>query len=64
MKYSELARKLKRYRCYDTGRQAHGHPVWYSPLTGNEFLMSNHAEHEVASGTLRKIKMQSGVLWI
>ena len=64
MKYSELERKLKRYKCYNTGKQANGHPVWHSPLTGNDFRLSNHREQEVASGTLRKIKKESGIFWI
>ncbi len=64
MKYSELERKLKRYKCYDTGRTQNGHPLWHSPLTGNEFQMSHHRDQEVASGTLRKIKRESGIIWI
>ena len=64
MKYSELERKLKRYKCYDTGKQSNGHPVWHSPLTGKKFKMSNHRDQEVPSGTLREIKKLSGIIWI
>lgn len=61
MKYSELERKLKRIGCYDTGEQANGHPIWYSPLTGADFKMSNHVGEEVAKGTLNKILKMAGL---
>lgn len=28
MKYNELERLLKKAKCYDTGRQQNGHPLW------------------------------------
>ncbi len=61
MKYHELANKLRRIRCYDTGEQANGHPIWYSPLTGKTFRMSNHGSKEVPTGTLRQIKKDAGL---
>ena len=61
MKYSELERKLRRIKCYYTGKHSHGHPLWYSPRTGQFFQMSNHVTEEVASGTLKKIKKASGL---
>lgn len=61
MKYNELGRKLKGIGCYDTGDQINGHPVWYSPVTGKRFKMSNHGGQEVASGTLRSIKRDAGL---
>jgi hypothetical protein len=61
MKYSELEKKLRKIKCYDTGEQAQGHPVWFSPVTGKLFKMSNHKSEEVASGTLFVIKKSSGL---
>lgn len=61
MKYTELQKKLKRIGCYDTGDQQAGHPVWYSPLTGKLFQLSNHESQEVATGTLKKIMKDSGL---
>lgn len=61
MKYSELERLLKKAKCYSTGRQQRGHPIWYSPKTGKEFRMSNHGSEEVATGTLKAIKKAAGI---
>lgn len=61
MKYSELEKKLKKEGCYDTGKQMRGHPLWYSPITGKKFKMSNHKSQEIAKGTLKSISKESGV---
>ena len=61
MKYSELEKKIKKAGCYDTGRQMSVHPLWYSPITGFNFKMSNHKSEEIAKGTLKAISKQSGV---
>ena len=61
MKYTELARLLREYGCYDTGEQANGHPLWYSPLSGKVFRLSNHGSQEVPRGTLRQILKDAGV---
>lgn len=61
MKYSELERKLKKIGCYYTGRVEAGHPLWYSPKTNKFFPMSHHRSEEVATGTLRSIKNDSGL---
>ena len=61
MKYNELERKIKKIGCYDTGEQQNGHPLWYSPVTGKEFQMSNHGSEEVAKGTLRAIMKAAGL---
>lgn len=60
MKYSELERKIKKAGCYQDGVM-HGHPLWYSPVTGKYFKMSNHKSQEVAKGTLQSIIKDSGV---
>lgn len=61
MKYSELAKILKRAGCFDTGEQSGGHPLWHSPITDTDFQMSNHKSEEVASGTLNKILKVAGL---
>lgn len=61
MTYNELARRVKKVGCYDTGRQQAGHPLWYSPKTGKTFQMSNHGSQEVATGTLIQIKRAAGI---
>jgi len=62
MKYSELERKLKKAGCWQEG-EMNGHPLWYSPLTGKYFKMSNHRSQEVAKGTIKGISNDSGVLF-
>ncbi|MBO4671352.1 MAG: type II toxin-antitoxin system HicA family toxin [Bacteroidales bacterium] len=61
MKYNELAKRLRYIMCYDTGEQANGHPLWYSPITGKVFRMSNHGSQEVPTGTLNSIMKDAGL---
>ena len=61
MKYSELERLLRKMGCFDTGKQQNGHPLWYSPITGLLFKMSNHRSQEVKFGTLKNILDKSGL---
>ncbi|MBO7574370.1 MAG: type II toxin-antitoxin system HicA family toxin [Bacteroidales bacterium] len=61
MKYTELERLLKRYGCYYTGKQANGHPLWYSPKSKQIFRLSNHGSQEVPRGTLRSILRNAGI---
>lgn len=61
MKYNELMRILKAHGCYDTGKQQGGHPVWFSPITGSLFRLSNHGKQEVATGTLKSILKMAGI---
>ncbi len=61
MKYKELEKKVKSIGCYDTRKQMNGHPLWYSPVTGKYFQMSNHGSEEVATGTLNKIMKAAGL---
>ena len=60
MKYSEVEKKLKDHGCrwYKNGKR---HPVWYSPVTDDYFLLSYHGREEVATGTLKEISKKSGV---
>lgn len=61
MKYKELERILRAAGCYDTGETQNGHPLWYSPKTNKKFQTSHHGSHEVAKGTLSKIKKAAGI---
>ncbi|MBO4469183.1 MAG: type II toxin-antitoxin system HicA family toxin [Bacteroidales bacterium] len=61
MKYTELKRKLRAIKCYDTGAQANGHPIWYSPVTKKYFKLSNHGTQEVPRGTLNQIMRDAGL---
>ena len=61
MKYSELERLLKSRGCYYTGKEANGHPLWYSPTSELLFRMSNHKSQEVPKGTLRQILKEAGI---
>ena len=60
MKYSEIERKLKAKGCVKV-REGTRHPLWYSPITGKEFPLSNHKSEEVKFGTLKDISKDSGV---
>lgn len=62
MKYNELHRMLRKAGCYQTGKQMAGHPLWFSPKTGETFKTSNHEKQEVATGTLRNILKSAGLL--
>ncbi|MBQ3734651.1 MAG: type II toxin-antitoxin system HicA family toxin [Bacteroidales bacterium] len=62
MKYHELERKLRKIGCYPTGKERHGHPLWHSPITNNNFMMSHHHSQEVASGALKAIMKRSGLV--
>jgi predicted RNA binding protein YcfA (HicA-like mRNA interferase family) len=60
VKYSEVEKKLKAAGCYCV-RDGKKHPLWFSPITGKEFALSNHRSEEVKKGTLRDISKDSGV---
>ena len=61
MKYRELERLLRKHGCYETGNELHGHPEWYSPITGKRFGTSHHGAQEVKPGTLRAILRDAGI---
>lgn len=60
MNAGELKRKLKKIGCYKH-REGKRHEMWYSPITGKQFPVSRHDSQEVAAGTLRSIKEDSGL---
>ncbi|MBO7509787.1 MAG: type II toxin-antitoxin system HicA family toxin [Bacteroidales bacterium] len=61
MTYHELEKALAKMGCYKTNKTQAGHPLWYSPITGKTFQTSHHGKKQVASGTLKKIKRDSGL---
>lgn len=60
LKYSEVERKLKKAGCFIV-RQGKRHPIWFSPISGRSFPVSNHKSEEAKKGTLQSISKQSGV---
>lgn len=60
VKYSEIERKLKKAGCYwvSDGKK---HPIWHSPITGNEFPLNYHKAEEAKFGTMKSIAKDSGV---
>ncbi|MGL5980543.1 MAG: type II toxin-antitoxin system HicA family toxin [Phocaeicola sp.] len=60
MKYSELERKLKKAGCFWV-KDGKRHPIWESPITGKQFLLSFHGSEEVKKGALKAILKDAGV---
>ena len=59
---SELKKLLKSKGCYFV---CHGgrHDKWFSPITGNKFMVPRHDAHEVPSGTFEAIMKQAGIYY-
>lgn len=60
MKYSELTAKLKAAGCYFLKHEGN-HDRWYSPITGQEFIVARHKSHEVPKGTEKTIRRLAGI---
>jgi predicted RNA binding protein YcfA (HicA-like mRNA interferase family) len=61
VKSNELLKTLQNKGCYFV-RQAKGsHEWWYSPITQQHFLVTNHGSKEVAKGTENRIKKLAGI---
>ncbi|MCD8025387.1 MAG: type II toxin-antitoxin system HicA family toxin [Clostridiales bacterium] len=60
MKYSELKKLLKKNGCY-LRKEGRNHELWFSPKTGKTFAVGRHGSQEVAEGTLKNIKKDSGI---
>lgn len=60
MNYGELKRDLRKHGCFCL-REGANHELWYSPITGKTFAVGRHNQKEVASGTLKSIRMDSGL---
>ena len=43
-------------------RQGKGsHEIWFSPITGKEFVVPNHGSQEIGKGLEIKIKRTAGI---
>lgn len=60
MKTSEAVRKLSDAGCYIV-RHGANHDVWFSPITGKEFLVPRHGAKELPTGTANKIMKDAGL---
>lgn len=60
MRYSELKKLLRKNGC-ELKREGANHEQWYSPKTGNYFMVGRHNSQEVATGTLKSIKKDAGL---
>lgn len=62
MKVSELKRLLKRAGCYECRTGTRAHDEWYSPISDSRFRIPRHDTKEIATGTMRNILKQAGLL--
>ena len=60
MRYSELKKLLKKNGCYIV-REGANHKIWVSAKTNRHFTVGRHNNQEVATGTLKSIKKDSGL---
>ena len=60
MKYSEVERKLVKAGCYYL-KDGKKHPIWFSPITGEQFPVGRHTKEEVPKGTLKSIREAAGL---
>jgi len=60
MKTSELIKLLKAAGCYII-RHGGNHDMWFSPTTGEKFVVGRHQSKEVPTGTAKSIRKQAGI---
>ncbi len=61
MKTKELVKLLKvTKKCYII-RHGSSHDIWYSEITGLQFVVPRHGSKEIATGTVEKIKKSAGI---
>lgn len=60
MKVSELKKLLKKAGCVIV-RHGSRHDVWFSKITGKEFVLPRHGSKELPTGTCDKIRKDAGV---
>ncbi len=60
MRTNEFKKLLRVHGCYFV---SHGkrHDKWYSPVSGNYFMLPRHDGQEIPKGTLEVIKKQAGI---
>jgi predicted RNA binding protein YcfA (HicA-like mRNA interferase family) len=59
MKTQELLKLLKKNHCF-LKRNGKRHDIWYSEITGKEFVIPRH-KAEIPQGTLENILKDSGI---
>lgn len=62
MKYNELERLVRKAGCYDTKRQQAGHPLWYSPKTGENLSDEQSRKRRSSLRNLTENQTGSGYL--
>lgn len=60
MRTSEFKKLLRKQGCYFVS-QGGRHEKWFSPITGNKFVLPRHDSQEIPTGTLQIIKKQAGI---
>ena len=60
MKTSEFKKLLSACGWYFV-RHGGRHDKWYSPISGNYFMLPRHEGQEIPKGTLEAIKRQAGI---
>ncbi|MBR1956619.1 MAG: type II toxin-antitoxin system HicA family toxin [Bacteroidales bacterium] len=60
MRTSEFKKLLRKHGCYFVS-QGGRHEKWFSPITGNKFVVPRHDGQEIPTGTLQAIKKQAGI---
>lgn len=60
MKTSELKKILRKAGCYKVSEGGR-HEKWYSPITGNYFMIDRHKSQEIAKGTANGILKDAGL---
>jgi predicted RNA binding protein YcfA (HicA-like mRNA interferase family) len=58
MRYSELARKLRRLGCHFTRYGAGSHEIWRNPATGTQVPIPYHASKDIGPKLLSRILHQ------
>ena len=61
MKSSELLIKHSKAGCYMVRQGKGSHEIWFSPITGKEFVVPNHGSQEIGKGLEIKIKRTAGI---
>lgn len=61
MRYSELARKLRRLGCHFTRYGAGSHEIWRNPATSKQVPIPYHASKDIGPKLLSRILRQLGI---
>lgn len=60
MTTAELIRLLKKNGCKLVGHNKR-HDMYWSPITGNTFMVGRHAKEEMRTGTVQSILKAAGI---